>query len=359
VEADFMRVTHYARRSLAAAGLALALAGCSSDGSAPSEFDPQGTAADMAAAQDAFASGPTNSFVAVSNDIAVALNGSPLVASSAALVLSRSSKATERYARQIAALLPAGGAGIQASVVGIPSEIAGKTFVWDETTGTYVASDLSGAPSNGVRFLLYAVDPVLYQPVVPLVETGYVDVIDQSTTLPNVRIKVVQANLTYLDYTVVASATTSGGTVTISGFAFNGATRANFTLRNTVSVSDSVVVLSSDYELDVPSRDLSVDWTATLANVSPTEVAVTLDLAVSGPNGNVRLVGTSGVNGGTYTVKVNGETFATITVSSNALVITGASAEPLTPDEEQALETVFDSYEDSLIAFSELLMPAI
>jgi hypothetical protein len=76
-----MRVTHYARRSLAAAGLALALAGCSSDGSAPSEFNAQGTAADMAAAQDAFASDPTASFAAVGGDISVVLNGSPLVAS--------------------------------------------------------------------------------------------------------------------------------------------------------------------------------------------------------------------------------------------------------------------------------------
>ena len=350
-----MRVTHYARRSLAAAGLALALAGCSSDGSAPSAFNPQGTAADMAAAQDAFASDPTASFAAVGGDISVVLNGSPLVASSAALALSRPSKASERYARQIAALVPAGGSGIQASVVAIPSAVAGKTFVWDESTDTYVASDLSGAPSNGVRFLLYAVDPVLYRPVEPVVETGYVDVIDQSTaTVVNVRVKVVENDVTYLDYSVVASATTSGGVVTIDGFAFNGVTRANFTLRNSVTDNGGGVVLSLDYELDVPSRNLSIDWTATLADISET---VTLDLTVSGPNGNVRLVGTSGADGGTFTVKVNGDTFATITVTPSSLVITGATGDPLTPDEEQALETVFDSYEASLGAFSELLIP--
>jgi len=351
-----MRVTHYARRSLAAAGLALALAGCSKDGSAPSEFDPQGTAADMTAAQDAFASGPTASFAAVGGDISLALNGSPLVASSAALALSRPSKASERYARQIASLIPAGGSGIQASVVAIPVEVAGKTFVWDESTDTYVVSDVSGAPSNGVRFLLYAVDPVTLRPVEPVVETGYVDVIDQSTAaLANVRVKVVEGNVTYLDYQVVASATTSSGLVTVSGFAFNGTTRANFTLEHTVGESS----FSLDYELDVPSRDLSVDWTATIANISVTEVVVTLDLAVSGPNGDVRLVGTSGVDGGTFTVKVNGDTFATITLTASSLAITGAGGDPLTSDEEQALEMVFDSYEASLDAFSHLLTPVI
>jgi hypothetical protein len=353
-----MRVAHYARRSLAAAGLALALAGCGSGGSAPSEFDPQGTAADMAAAQDAFASDPTASFAAVGSDISLALNGSPLVASSAALALSGLSKASERYARQIASLVPAGGSGIQASVVAIPSEVAGKTFVWDESTDTYVVSGLSGAPSNGVRFLLYAVDPVTLRPVEPVVETGYVDVIDQSTSaLANVRIKVVEDNVTYLDYQVVESATTSSAIVTISGYAFNGTTRANFTLKNTVSQNSSGVVIGLDYRLDVPSRNLSIDWSATFASISASEVAVTIDLAVSGPNGDVRLVGTSGADGGTFTVKVNGDIFATITISTNTIVITGAGGDPLTPDEEQALEAVFDSYEGSLYAFSDLLVP--
>jgi hypothetical protein len=353
-----MRVTHYARRSLAAAGLALALAGCKDDGASPSAFDPQGTAADMAAAQDAFASGPTASYAAVAVDISLALNGSPLVASSAALALSRPSKASERYARQIASLIPAGGSGIQASVVAIPAEVAGKTFVWDESTDTYVVSDVSGAPSNGVRFLLYAVDPVLFRPVEPVVETGYVDVIDQSTAaLGDVRIKVVENNVTYLDYQVVASATASSGLVTIAGYAFNGTTRANFTLKNTVTENSGGIVLVLEYGLDVPSRDLSIDWTATFANISATDVAVTLDLAVSGPNGDVRVVGTSGADGGTFTVKVNGDTFATITLTGNTLAVVGATGDPLTPDEEQALETVFESYEGSLNAFSDLLMP--
>jgi hypothetical protein len=68
-------------------------------------------------------------------------------------------------------------------------------------------------------------------------------------------------------------------------------------------------------------------------------------------------VGTSGADGGTFTVKVNGDIFATITISGSTIVITGAGAEPLTPDEEQAFEAVFDSYEGSLNAFSDLLMP--
>lgn len=366
-----MRVTQYARRTLAGRGhasgtapfallrvtraavLALALAACAKE-TGPSEFNPQGTSADMAAAQGAFASEQTSSFAAVGTDISVVLNGSPVVASSAALALTRPSAASARYARQVAALVPRAGRGIQASVAAIPPAVFGTTFVWDETTHEYVASGDAGAPSSGVRFLLYAVDPVQLRPVEPVVEVGYVDIIDQSTeTVTEVRVKVVEGNVVYLDYDLAASATASGGIVTISGFASNGSTVANFDLRNTLS-GDAILF---DYDLAVPSRDVSLNWSATFANISATETAVTLDLAISGPNGDVRVVGTYGASGGSFTVKVNGDLFATVTLSGSAPVITGATGDPLTPDEEESLQRILDYYEASLNAFAELVTP--
>src|SRR5438309_9944300 len=98
-----MPVTHYARRSLAAAVLALALAACGKS-SGPSEFNPQGTSADMTAAQDAFVSQQSTSFAAVGPDISAVLNGSPMVASSAALALTRPSASSAGYARMLASL---------------------------------------------------------------------------------------------------------------------------------------------------------------------------------------------------------------------------------------------------------------
>lgn len=352
-----MRVTHYARRSVAAAGLTLALAACGKS-NGPSEFNPQGTTADMAAAQDAFVSQQSTSFAAVGLDISTVLNGSPIVASSAALTLTRPSASSEGYARMLASLVPTGGRGIQASMAAIPSTLLGITFVWDETSHAYVASDLAGAPASGVRFLLYAVDPVTRRPVEPVVEVGYVDIVDQSTaTLVDFRVKVVEGSVVYLDYRVSATAGTSSGLVTISGFASNGTTQANFSLKNTVSQSASGVVLSLDYSLTMPSRGLSLDWTATFANISATDVAVTLELSISGPNGNVRIVGTYGASSGTFTVKVNGETFATVALTGSTPVITGADGQPLTPEEEESLHTILNYYDQSLNAFTELLAP--
>ena len=278
-----MHVTHYARRSLVAAALALAATACSKD-NGPSEFDPQGTSADMAAAQGAFVSGPTASFTAVGTQISALLGGSPLVASSAALALTKPSQISARYARQMAALVPGGRPAIQASSAAVPASYLGVTFVWDENTHGYVESDLAGAPATGVRFLLYAVDPVQLQVVEPAVEVGYVDISDQSTSSSTgFRVKVVEANVTYLDYTVAASGSISGGLVTVSGFASNGSTLANFTLKNTISENAGGLVLSLDYDLNVPSRGVSLNWTATFANISDTEVVVTLDLGDQRP----------------------------------------------------------------------------
>jgi len=216
-----------------------------------------------------------------------------------------------------------------------------------------------------VRFLLYAVDPVTLRPVEPVVEVGYVDIVDQSTaSVLDFRVKVVEGNVVYLDYRVSAAAGTSSGIITISGFASNGTTRANFSLKNTLNQNASGVVFSLDYTLTVPSRNLSLDWTATFASISATEVAVTLDLVISGPNGNVRIVGTYGASSdtygassGTFTVKVNGDTFATVTLEGSTPVITGAGGQPLTPEEEESLHTILSYYDQSLTAFTELLAP--
>jgi hypothetical protein len=348
-----MRVTHYARQSLVAAVLALALAACSKDSSGPSEFNPQGTTADMTAAESAFSSQQMSSFAVLGADISATLGGSAAVKSSAMAVGGATGAAT-RYARELAALVPQGGAS-PASMASIPSQYLGTTFVWDVATDTYVASDLPGAPSAGVRFLLYAVDPVLLQPVEPLVEVGYVDITDHSTaTTVDVNVKVVEGGTVYLDYDVTSHATTSGGVVVISGFASDGTTIANFQLNNTLTTNGSSQTVAFDYHIDVPSRHLSLDWTATITITSNTDWAIALDFTISGPNGSVRLTGDYE---GTLTVRVNGDLFATIDLSGTSPVITGADGQPLTADEQTTLQTILEFYAGSAQVFGGLLEP--
>ena len=83
-----MRVTHYARRSVAAGIVALAVAACGGDSNAPSEFNPQGTTADMAAAQSAFQGQQVSSFAVLGGSMSAVLNGSPVVKSVQACCIS-------------------------------------------------------------------------------------------------------------------------------------------------------------------------------------------------------------------------------------------------------------------------------
>ncbi|MGH7499810.1 MAG: hypothetical protein ACREL3_13280 [Gemmatimonadales bacterium] len=353
-----MDLSHSASRFLASAVLvAIGLTGCSQS-EAPSDFNPDGMSSDLGSAQVAFDSPISASFDASGGEIAGTLGAAAPVVVSPAIAMLHPSTARD-YAASMARLLPSARSPISAAVIAIPATVLGTTFVWDADSGAYVASDLTGAPAKGVRFMLYAVNPISRLPVVPLQELGYVDLTDVSTgSVKAIRVLAFAGGVTYLDYTVSGSGTSTSGTVTITGFASNGATRANFTLQNTIAQTANGVLLTLDYSLTIPSRGLSVNYSATFGNIAPQQVAVTLDFAVTGRNGNVNLSGTYGASGGTFSVKVNGSIFATVTLSTDSdPVVTGTSDTALTPPEEASIRAVLDFYDGSLAVFDDLLAP--
>jgi hypothetical protein len=185
-----------------------------------------------------------------------------------------------------------------------------------------------------------------------------VDVTDHSTASSvAVNVKVVESSVVYLEYDVTGHATATGGVITISGFASNGTTLANFDLNNTISDNNGSPVIALDYHIDVPSRHLSLNWTATISYITDTELAVTLNLAVNGPNGSVQVLGSYSASGGTLTVKVNGAVFATANLDDVDPVITGANGQPLTADEEASMQTILGFYLNSAEVFAGLLAP--
>ncbi len=353
-----MPFPHYARRSLATAMLlVMGLAACSHD-EGPSEFNPNGMSADLTSAQGAFDSPVAASFDATGDEIAARLGATaPAVMSPMAALLHPAG--ARGYAAKVARMLPPESSRISASVAAIPSDLLGTTFVWDVETAAYVASDRPDAPATGVRFLLYAVNPVTHQPVEPLDELGYVDVTDVTTAAGSgARVVVYAGGVTYLDYTVIGSGNSASGTLTVSGSASNGVTRATYTLQNTIAQNSNGMLLTLDYSLAIPTRGLRVDYTVTFGNIAPDQVAVTLDFSVSGRNGDVTLSGTYGASGGTFSAKVNGSIFATVTLGDGAdPIVTGASGAVLTAEEEGALKFILDFYDGSLVVFDNLLAP--
>jgi hypothetical protein len=332
-------------------------------------FNPTGTTADLAAMNATFESSTFASFSTFSLLFDAALGPSPLItASAAALDIRASNKAgmrvaAMRSARRMAAIMspkpsgaPRPGGGFSALAAAIPPEAAGKTFIYDPGTGGYVVSDREPLASNTVRFILYAVDPVTFAPVDPLVETGYVDIIDLSSgSTSAARVRVFSGDTEYLNYLVSISSTVTSGRISVIGFVTDGATQANFNLRATLTSSAG---LTLTYSVDVPSRDVSIDLTLTSSGFDPETSTIEVTLDMRGPNGWLLLSGEFTVDGGTLTVRSNGKLLATITsMGTTDPVITGTDGQPLAQEEAEALQGIFQLTGEAFTSFDQMFAP--
>ncbi|HJR15748.1 MAG TPA: hypothetical protein VJ808_02760 [Gemmatimonadales bacterium] len=357
-----MRVLQSTKRSVTLlAAVCLVLNGCGGDSGPEVPFNPTGTSEDIQAVNSAFASPVFASFSTFSMHFDAALGAAPLVSASAQLVnFRRATTAGElraaamRNAQRVAGLARTTNGSFSASIAAIPAEVAGKTYEY--SGGSYIATDRPGAPANGVRFLIYAVNPLTFQPVEPLQEVGYVQLTDESgSSTQAARVVVVSGETTYLDYTVTATATTSGGRITVAGYVSDGTIRANINLRSTVTESDGLTLL---YTVDVPQRDVSITLTMSMTGFDQESATINIDLGMSGPNGSVSMSGQLTETGGTLTVRVNGDQFATIASSgASEPTITGADGQPLTDGDVDALQGIFGVTGEAFIAFDAMVVP--
>lgn len=364
-----MRVLHSATRSLfGVVLLGLALAGCGGDSTAPdAPFDPAGTNSDVGGMSSAFDSQVMQSYLASSVQIGTVVGASVSAAVHAVpnASIARDRSGAMRYAASLARsyVRAQGGLKPSFSTASVPAEYLGVTFVWDVDSDTYVASDLTGAPSNGVRFLLYAVNPVTGAVVEPLNQIGYADVITTETaTSGSIQIRLVSDGVTYLDYTVAAGGTTNSLTLSISGYATNGTDRVNFDLNHHISGNDQSWTISLDYLLSVPTRGgfrIAIEGTEELTVVGEQiRTVTTIDLEARGGNGTVRIEGGDTDGAGSYQVFVNGDLFATITVSAGGLpVISGATGAPLTEEEQATVRGIFTIFIEGGDFFEDLTDP--
>lgn len=351
-------------RFLAAVAVTGVLAGCGENGpSGP--FDPAGTTADVSTVQGMFATGSFNSFSAASTDINAVTSGA--VSASIAAVQDGAGAArgplgdAASVARKLSTLLPGSAAGsFSASSGSIPATALGKTYVYSTTDGHWVVSDRTGAPSDGVRFVLYAVDPLTHQPVQPLSETGYVDVIDHSgTSSVDVRVIAVSGTTTFIDYRVTASGSTSGGTIRVLGFISDLTDRADFDLKTSITFDGTTGNITLDYSVQVPTRDVTLEFTLHADGFATAGATGDLSLLMQGPHGKVEMNGDFTSSGGTLAVKVNGAAFATVTVTGSFdPTVTGSTGDPLTDDERVALERITEVVGNAFQVINQLLAPA-
>lgn len=349
-----MRVPQLAKCSLAALALT-AMAACGGDSNGPDNpFDPDGTSADIEAMGSAFDSPATAGFSVASDAIAGVLQFSP---PAAAAVRAMPTKAllggkpgTRRYAEKVAKAYRRSSTAAFSTAASVPAEYLGVTFVYNPDTDQYEASELTGAPEDGVRFVVYAINPISGAIIEPVVEVGHADiVVTESATASTVRIELVSEGVTYLDYSV---GVTGGSTVavTVTGFVSNGDDRVNFDLDTHVNLT----TLSVDYSLIVPTRSgFRIDFEGEMTSTSSTS-----SLEARGPHGTVAISGTHQGESGTFDVSVNGEPFATVNYTTGLPPdIVGADGQALTEQELHALGLVFAVFAQGFDFVEDLLDP--
>ncbi|HET7602550.1 MAG TPA: hypothetical protein VFK36_05995 [Gemmatimonadales bacterium] len=329
------------RAALAALSVAL-LAACGDSG--PSQFNATGMNNDLAQLNE----------IASDPDLNQVFNGVGQVLGGPLLTLSQvaSRPLQSRDAKAVAAALASARrhpAAISASAGSIPPEAAGKTWVYNSETGDYEVSELTGAPANGVRILLYEQD-ISGNFILPLVETGHVDLTDLSSgSTGKARLQAVKGSKTVLDYTVTVTGDESNGSMGVDGFLAMPFGRLDVDFSADGSDNGTTSTFNLHSSLDFSAQDLSFDFAMNgTSNDEAGTVDFTLSETIKSPNGRMDVIGSSSPDTDpTITIKVNGDTWATY----DGDTLTPVDGRTLTGDEQQALAGAAD------LTFIGILLP--
>ncbi len=326
------------KRSLSlglAAAFAVSLAACGdSTGPGPEAVNPVETSAQLESLVTTFFTDNEGilSFAAFEPYMTDALGPSGALVSlnpqgASISTLARDARA---WASQLSTSLRSG-----AALMSIPDALLGRTLVYDPVTAQYVVSTRTGAPPSGVRFILYAVDPITGAIVLPLVEVGYVDITATiSATSARVTVKVVVNTKTLLDYSLsLVASGPSTGSLTVDGFVSDGTNVLNFDLLLTGTETSATAVFDLSAGSVRVRMELTVDEvsgsTSVLARIWHGTNGIRLELSVDA----------QGVVAGT--VWFNGAVVASISGTEDTPVVTNATGGDLTVEELQAVGQLF------------------
>lgn len=350
------------RRALMLALVATAAACEQSTAPASAKLDTSTTLADYQALHDLFAS---EGFAGVQS-----LGGrTPMSATLAveaarttsALATTRDARTGRDYALALFRAATAQHAGLRRSANGktvISDRHVGRTFVYDATLDRYVVDAArTGAPSNGVRFILYETDAA-GKPI-PSREIGRADLIDEGATTGEaiaLRLLVVTRGTTRLDYRTRVTIGTTTATIDVEGFAADGNERLDFDLALRGRTTGDTPVLDADFELAVAPRNFSV--TGQVRGVQDGregEGSVKLTARHQANTLGVTLAGNGGtVDGG---ITWNGAPYISISGPAGNPVLRGPTGQPLTADEALVVRSVMRLSDGVFDLVEELVEP--
>jgi len=368
-----MPARHRSLLPYVAVATALLAAACGDNPLQPKKpADPLATAANVQALGTSFTSVPFQSFSFATTYVPTA--ASPMAAlrpllraAQPTLVTRRAlSLAESRLAATAlrAALVPSSGA-IAASIFP-PGVVLGTTYTWNATTFQYEANDpavVPGAPSNGVRFILYALDlagqPIATQPI------GRADFMDESSgNTQTLHVLVVGTTtdppVTYLDYAVSVTVGANTANVAVVGFITDGIERLDFN----AAIGETSGSATFDIRFDVNAADAHVRLRMTLTAPDQNTLRLAINFRLQFGSEVVTVTGTQTLDlttlseSATLTVLVDGGIYATITETDGSNTFAGGGGQELTADDLTALRAIFDAIATTVQQFDALFAPA-
>lgn len=355
--------------ALAVAVCATALAGCGGDpvSSTPATLsDPAGFSSDVQSLDAPYAAPVLQSFAAVGGSSPLAARTTSLFAamSPSRPTISLRATGTRKQALAVKALKPTFATTPTGPGSLIPDSLWGRVYVWDPATDEYVEGATTGGPADGVRFTLYELNGNV--PVEPLNPIGYAELRDQSTTSQyKLGVVVADANTTYADYAITATATASSFSAAAVGYITDGTHRLEFD--NSGSASSTQVAI--DFSLSLNQPDIGAHLEASLTAGNPTSV-LSLSFGVTRGSEAVVLSGTLAATAtqttasvtANLTISVNGGRFATITGTidsgtSGTYVFDGPDR-PLTDAERAAVNEMLTAPSTIAVTTDPVFAPA-
>jgi len=259
-----------------AACAVFAVAACSDNPNAPTTItNPAATFVDLFAVDSAFDSDAFRSLQALTNFIVLPTAPLPLARLAAALRVTLPPAPAAAARGALRRDLPRRDARLLGGLVSassqppvLPDTLLGTTFVWEPDSLHYVTSTRSGAPLNGIRFVLYETDPLTSLPDTAA-EVGSLDIIDLAPAAGaqlRFLVRGVTGSPTFLDYTLTYLTGAGAHTIGANGFLSNGAPGARerrftftaaITSTETTGGADGTVAFT--YDLNVPDVTIELN----------------------------------------------------------------------------------------------------
>ena len=239
----------------------------------------------------------------------------------------------------------------------IPTSVLGTTYVFDPATHCYVPDpNRTGAPENGVRYILYAVNPFTHEPVVSA-EIGYADLTDEGNDTPStaaLRLVAVSDGVTFVDYRVSLAGANGSGELAVEGTFFDGKKHLAFVIHVLGEENADGQTLAVRFRLAVPEDDFSL---VNEARAVAKDGAARVNQAIATGGHRFVIASVHSANEVDATVTVDGAVFATIHGDASTLTVVGADGEPLPPEHRVALWRLLGLFDGVSRLLHCLLMP--